>query len=101
LVSDRETVVAEKINRIKSAIYADNSAPRDILISIRLADLIQDFYLSSDQVVGRLVPPSEQWGKLEKAISIINSALIRAGRHDKVAEEDFLRRLSRQVRRTV
>ncbi len=92
--ADRETVIESLMVEIESYIYFRGSTLLDQEIGRMLGDLIHAFYLSSDRVVRRLCPSLENMDQIARMVTIVNSALIWAGRpNESVTENIFLNEL--------
>ncbi len=88
--ADRQVVITGLMAAVIDDICSGSSALSDQAISRKLGDIIRDFYLSSDQIITMLQPLSAQPNQISRAVKIINSALISAGRSDRVTARDFL-----------
>lgn len=104
-LEDRETqpfegiegkaLLQELLLPARSRIYAWNlSAPIDNTATHDLALIISECGLEIGDIIFGLFPPVCKFDKLNRAVSIINSALKIAGSDETVTRQDFLDRLA-------
>lgn len=91
---EKYALLEVKMEDLRKRIYnTSNTSTVAPLIVDDLCTVIDDFYLSADQVVNLLFPFKDEHDKLPRAVAIINAALVGAGRRERVTVQDFTDKL--------